>query len=1100
VTLGAGTETATVLFTDLVGSTVLRQTLGDDGADELRRQHDRMVREAVSAHGGTEVKGTGDGFMCVFPASAEGVTAAVAMQQAFARFNRRAPAPLGLRVGLSAGDVVWEAGDCFGTPVVEARRLCDAADTGQVLVSEVVRLLAGSRGGHRFNALPPLALKGLTDPVSAFEVAWLADAAGAELPLPPTLAGTETVAFVGRDDERERLTTAWKEALAGTRQVVLVSGEPGVGKTRLVAETARQAHAAGATVLFGRCDEDMGVPYQPFVEALDGYLAVARLDDVRDHAGRTGAELARLLPRLADLVPGLPEPVKADPETERYQQFEAVRAFLASLASVGPVVLVLDDLHWAAQPTLLLLRHLLRGDAATALLVLGTYRDTDLSRSHSLAGFLADLRRAGNAERVDLRGLPADEVLELIRAAAGQPLDADLADLAQDVWAETEGNPFFVGQVLRHLVETRAVVQDAEGRWVPGPNAGHVGLPEGVREVIGRRLSILSDETNALLATAAVIGREFDAALLVEATDADTEAVFDALEQAEEARLLVAVAGRPGRYGFAHALVRSTLYDELATTRRLRLHRRVGLALEARDAGQVDELARHWSEAAALGDTDRAVDYCGRAAEQAMTRLAYEEAAGWYDRALAVLDPDHSDHAVRAELLIGLGTAQWFAGAFVASRESFDKAIEAARASGDADLFARAAVGRGGRRAWTDAGLVDETLMAALEEALEQLPAEDSVLRARVNGRLASELYFAFGGIAPERRAELSAAALAMARRIGDLETLGYALSTFHWGSWVPGNAKDRLAVATELLEVARQAGNLELETIAWQQRMIDQWELGDIDGVRASAERERELFGALRIAEGNWIITVFDCTLALFEGRIDDAERLMNEALAHAERMESPTALQFYGVQQMAIRRMRGGMEDMVPLTRAMVEEYPAIPAWRTGLAYAMVESGDRDGAAEQLRILATHDFTDLPSDANWHVGVALCAVVAEVVGDAASGALLFDLLEPYSEAWVCAGMPADCLGPGHRFTGLAAAAAGRLDDAERHLTLAVERSRAAGAPPLTAGAEADLARVLRQQGHDDRARTLVEDCIAICDELAMPAIRAKAEQVFAR
>jgi tetratricopeptide (TPR) repeat protein len=763
-------------------------------------------------------------------------------------------------------------------------------------------------------------------------------------------------------------------------------------------------------------------------------------------------------------------------------------------------VLVLDDLHWAAQPTLLLLRHLLRGDEATPLLVLATYRDTDLGRSHPLAGFLADLRRAANAERIDLRGLPADEVQEFIRAAAGQPLDADLAALAQNVWTETEGNPFFVGQVLRHLVETRAVIQDDEGRWIPGPNAGHVGLPEGVREVIGRRLSRLSDDTNALLATAAVIGREFDTALLVEASDADTEAVFDALEQAEEARLLVPVAGRPGRYGFAHALVRSTLYDELATTRRLRLHRRVGTALEARgDTGQVDELARHWSEAAALGETDRAVNYCGRAAEQAQERLAYEEAAGWYERALAVLDPDHSDHATRAKLLIGLGNAQWFAGALVASRETFDQAIGAARQSGDPDLFAVAAVGRGGRRAWTDAGLVDDALMAALEEALERLPTEDSVLRARVTGRLASELYFAFGGLAPQRRAELSEAALAMARRIGDPECLGYALSTFHWGAWLPGNARDRLAVADELLEVAVQAGNLELETIAWQQRMIDQWELGDIDGLRQSAERERQLFGAMRIAEGDWIMTVFDCTLALFEGRIDDAERLMHEALAHAERMESPTALQFYGVQQLAIRRMRGGMADMVPLCQAMVDEYPAIPAWRTGLAYALVESGDRDRAAEQLRILATHEFRDLPADANWHVGVSLCALVAEVVGDEASGALLYDLLEPHSEFWVCAGMPADCVGPGSGYTGRAAGAPGRLDDAERLLNHAVDQCETAGSRPLRVGAATDLARVLRRRGDDERARALVEACLAICDELGMPALRDKAEQVLA-
>lgn len=1094
---GAGTETATVLFTDMVGSTVLRQTLGDDGADELRRQHDRMVRDAVAAHGGREVKGTGDGFMCVFGAAAEGVTAAVAMQQAFVRFNRRAPAPLGLRVGLSAGDVVWEEGDCFGTPVVEARRLCDAADTGQVLVSEIVRLLAGSRGGHGFVALPPLALKGLTDPVAACEVAWRSDEAEAQLPLPRVLAGEDTVGFVGRDEERGRLTTAWKEAQAGTRQVVLVSGEPGVGKTRLVAETARAAHDDGAIVLFGRCDEDMGVPYQPFVEALDGYMAAASPDDVREHAGRLSGDLARVLPRLAELVSGLPDPVLADPETERYQQFEAVHCFLASLTRTAPVVLVLDDLHWAAQPTLLLLRHLLKGDTATALLVLGTYRDTDLSRSHPLANFLADLRRTDHAERVDLRGLPEDDVTELIRAAAGQDLDADIMELARDVWAETEGNPFFVGQMLRHLVETGAVVQGGDGRWVRGANAGQIGLPEGVREVIGRRLNRLDDDTNTVLATAAVIGREFDAALLVEASDAGAEAVFDGLEQAEEARLLVPVAGRPGRYAFAHALVRSTLYDELPTTRRLRLHRRVGVALEARGvAGSVDELARHWSEATALGDTERAVTYCRRAAAQAMERLAWEEAVGWYERALTALE-DQGDDETRAELLIAMGDALWSVGDLVPSRQRLDEAIAAARRAGDAELFARAALGRGGRRAWVDPGLVDEALVAALEEALDRLPPEDSPLRALVMGRLSSELYFRTE--AHERRTALSEESVAMVRRTGDRDALGSLLSNYHWGAWVPGNTVERLAIGRELLDVALETGNREREATAWQQIGIDSWELGDIEMARRSLFEQREHYGTLRLAEGAWILSVIGGALALFEGRFDDAERLMYEGLANAERLETPTAMQMYGIQMIALRRVRGGLEEMVPLAAAMVEEYPAIPAWRTGLAYALVESGDLDGAAEQLRILAPDRFAVIPKDANWHVGVALCAYVAEAVGDGENAAVLYELLEPLNHLWVCAGMPADCVGPGARFTGLAAAAMGRLDEAVRLLEGAAEACQQRGSPPNTATIEVELARVLRRQGDVEGARRHAEECVRICDEIGMPAVEAKAAALLA-
>jgi len=365
--VGTRAGTVTVLFTDLVASTELRQTLGDDRADELRREHDRVVRDAATEHDGTEVKSLGDGFMLVFGASAEAVGAAVAMQEAVTRLSRRAPVPISIRVGLSAGDVVWEDGDCFGTPVVEASRLCGAAAPGQILVSDVVRLLAGSRGGHTFTAVGSIDLKGLTEPVNASEVAW-ESTAEASVSLPGALAAGDQGRFVGRAAEREQLATAWKDAATGTRRVTLLSGEPGVGKTRLAAELARVAHDEGATILYGRCEEDLGVPYQPFVEALRPYVAACPVGELAEQVAPYGGDLARLVPELAERIADLPTALVADPETERYRLFDAVTSFLGNIVGTAPVVLVLDDLHWAAKPTLLLLRHLTRAEWSGALL------------------------------------------------------------------------------------------------------------------------------------------------------------------------------------------------------------------------------------------------------------------------------------------------------------------------------------------------------------------------------------------------------------------------------------------------------------------------------------------------------------------------------------------------------------------------------------------------------------------------------------------------------------------------------------------------------------------------------------------------------------
>src|SRR5438067_7182375 len=387
---GAGVErsTAIVAFTDLVGSTELRSRLGEDAAEELRRNHDRLIAAAVEGNRGRLVKNLGDGVMATFTGASDALGAAVAIQQALDRHNRSgvSKVPMEVRIGASAGDVAFEEADCFGTPVIEAARLCSAAGGGQILVTEVVRLLAGSAGGHHVAAVGALDLKGLPAAVAAYEVSW-ESLGGPALPMPTFLTRAGRV-FVGRDEELERLLGVWKEAAAGERRAAFLAGEPGIGKTRLAVELAIGVRESGGVVLAGRCDEDLGVPYQPFVEALRHYVTGAEARRL----GRYAGELVRLLPDLAEFVGGLPEPVRSDPETERYRLFDALAAWLSDVSAEAPVLLILDDLHWAAKPTLLLLRHVLRTAGPSRLLIVVTYRDTDIGRGDPLTAFLADLR------------------------------------------------------------------------------------------------------------------------------------------------------------------------------------------------------------------------------------------------------------------------------------------------------------------------------------------------------------------------------------------------------------------------------------------------------------------------------------------------------------------------------------------------------------------------------------------------------------------------------------------------------------------------------------------------------------------------------------
>jgi tetratricopeptide (TPR) repeat protein len=1062
-----------VLFTDLVGSTELRRAVGDDTADDIRRSHDRVLRDAIAAHGGHEVKATGDGLMVVFDSAVEGVAAAEVMQRGVDRFSRRASAPVAIRVGLSAGDVVWEGDDCFGTPVVEARRLCDHALGGQILVGEVVRLLAGTRGGHEFRSVGALDLKGLGAPLPAAEVAW--HVAGDGVPLPGPLAGAETIGFVGRVDEQERLWSAWKHSRSGERRLVLVSGEPGVGKTRLAAEVARRAHAEGATVLFGRCDEELACTPA----------------DLEIQMGPLGGDVGRLVPEVAQIVPGLSEPLRADAETERYRLFEAIAAFLEGAATNAPVVLVLDDLHWAAKPTLLMLRHLVRTANDMPLFMLGTYRDTELDRRHPLAEMLADMRRDDAVDRIALRGLDEGEVTEFVETAAERPLSPEVAELARVVYTETEGNPFFVGQVLRHLVESGAVVQE-EGRWVRTATADRIGIPEGVREVISRRLAGLDDEANDVLAVAAVIGRDFDAELLTEASEADAERVLDVLETAEAGRLVEATPGR-AEFTFVHALVRSTLYEEIPTTRRLRLHRRVAHVLEPRaNAGDdtlLPSLARHYCEAAALGETNKAIRYATDAAEGALARLAYEEAAEVYERAIAVLEPRSADdRAHRGVLLLGLANARSAAGDRRGARQTALEAVQHGRDAGDPDLVADAVIEFGGVRVWTDAGVVDEEMVALCEDALGLLPAGDSLRRAMVSARLAGELYFLPEAI--ERRRALTDDAVAMARRLDDPAALSYVLGSAHWGTWAPGTTRERLSIAEEMLQLARQAGNRGREADAAQWAFGDLMELGDIERADEMLGVEQTIAAELHHPDHLWTAGVHQCTRMLMEGRYEDAARLADETLAHGQAARSETAVMMYGVEQFEQARARGGVEALEPLSIGMVEQYPLLPAWRCALAYVHIMLERPDDVRAQMDIIAAHDFDDLPRDANWQIGVGLLILSCAFVGDADRAARLYDMLLPYREYFVMSGMPALSCGSAELFLALAAGTTGRWQLADEHFALAMERNACSGNRAWSAHGRYEYVRLLIRRGERDdapRIRELLSDCLSEATDMGM-------------
>ncbi len=708
------TRAVTFLLTDIEGSTAAWEADADAMAVALAR-HDEIVEQVVTSRGGRLVKtrGEGDATFSVFDRPSAAAAAAIDLQEAILHEPWALHEPMCIRVALHTGEVELRDGDYFGRAVNRAARLRSLAAGGQILCSgATAELVIDSLSDDVLLVdLGMRQLRNLARPEHVFELrletaddsrAPATDAPMKRPDLPAVLVGPGP--FVGRGRELGQLLSAWQMTLAAGTSAMLIAGEPGVGKTRLAGEWSRQAYEDGAVVLYGRCDEDLGAPYQPFAEALRSLvpcLDASRLPKLR------GIEaLLPLVPGLTDVLPDLAAPPRADPDTERYALFDAVVAMLGVASASAPVVLILDDLHWAEKPTLLLLRHLLRFGEHARVQIVGTYRSTDLDRTHPLAAMLADLHRDGSANRLALSGLDEQEVTTYV-AEAGY----DDEELARALSSVTGGNPFFLIEALRH-------VDESGGRWDPST------LPQGVREAVSRRLSRLPAVTNKALAAAAVVGSRFALALVESVVGED---LIDAFDEASKAGIVIEEPG--GRYRFNHALVRQSLLAELASVRRMRLHQRIAAILETESGAEDEllaELAYHYFECAWAGNAAKAVDYCRRAADQAMSRLAYEGAANLYDKALHALEelddelPDRDD--LQAELLVARCEALLAAGDVVSATSAVSQLLGAAGDS--ARLAAWGTCFDGQLSMLTDPERLDE-IEAAVGAAAEKLAGLD---------------------------------------------------------------------------------------------------------------------------------------------------------------------------------------------------------------------------------------------------------------------------------------------------------------------------------------------------------------------------------------
>jgi class 3 adenylate cyclase/tetratricopeptide (TPR) repeat protein len=1095
----------TVLFTDIVRSTEHVERLGDSRWSELLSEHDTIVRDHLAAFGGQEVSTTGDGFLAVFDLPGSAVRCASAIARAMA------PLHLDVRAGIHTGEVMFVHGDARGRAAHIGARVMAAAQGGEVLVTNTVReLVAGS--DLVFEDRGDFDLRGLQEPINLY--ALHVDAATATPPertrepgARPALGRLQapSAPLVGRAGELTQLRAAWERARSGDRQAVFVTGEPGIGKTRLATEIALEAERDGAIVLFGRCDQDLDVPYQPFVEALGEYVAHCPDADLRAHARRHGAQLARLVPAFAHRLPMLAPLAPADPATERYRLFEACADLLVSASSTHAMLLLLDDVQWAAKPTLLLLRHILRSTEPMALLVLATYRSDEVGMMPSVSDVLADICGEDGVEQLSVEGLTEPEAVDFITSAAGHDLDTRGVELARTLRRETNGNPFFIIQILRHLASAGSLVQ-RDGRWTYSGPLGALAIPPTLREVVTKRLRRLPPDAYRALQSAAVIGHDFDLAILAAILRWRDDRLLEALERADRAGLVTEVAGVDHRFAFSHALIRNAIIDGLSVARRAHVHRRVAEEIEAHDGdedGHLPELAHHWLAAApspsfGRAEVERATMYGRRAAGRAARLQAYDEAARLYASTLAVLERMQPDaETLMNDLRLALGDAQWRDGNVPASRKTFLEAAGVARRLGDREQLGRAALGypTGLGGGVVRVGVVDATLVSLLEEAALALEPDDSAVRVQVVARLAMELYFS----GSPRSRELSTVALEMARRVSDQRALAAALNARHYAEWGPDDLIERLSLGAELVSVAEAGGDKELALEGHHWRVADLLESGDTRGMGREIERTTQLANELRQPRFLWYLAVWQVMRALLEGRVAEVPALMGDARAMGEKAEDPNSELSLAAQAFVLSWTVGTLDQSIPRIESLVEQHPALHGWRCVLALAYTESGRQHEARRTFEEVMAMNGGVLPRDLFWMLCMSLLAETASRLGDQERSARLYEQFVPFNGRYVNIGMvPSASVGSTSRYLGLLATTFGDLEQASAHFERAIESHMSASARPWLARSQHDYAAALLRRGrpHDhERAVNLLVTSLGTSKEIGMAGLRRSIE-----
>ena len=1081
----------TILFSDVEGSTDLRTERGDAVAHRILRAHEEVVRSCVSAHDGREVKALGDGFMIAFGSVRRALACAVAIQVGLAERNANAPGDeVQVRIGINTGEVVVEGDDLYGQAVNAAARIASRAKAGEVLVSEIVRQLAGSGPEFTFVDRGRYRLKGFPDRWHLFGLAY--DAAR---PASTSAADAfaERTPFVGREAERAEFRRLMEQTKAGSGALVMVGGEPGVGKSRLAEELRQRCEGDGFVTFVGHCYEAAGAPpYIPIVEAYEQALAAAPSPEAfRQFLGDEAPEVARLVPKLRRLCPDIPPPLELPAEQERRYLFNSVFEVLARTAAAQPTLLVLDDIHWADEPTMLLIAHIAERIAEIPVLMVGLYRDSEVDAGRPLSRTFEELARRRLARRIRLERLPVDGVAQMLTGLAGQAPPAEMVNV---FYTETDGNPFFTEEVFRHLAEEGRLFA-ADGRFRTDLKAGELDVPEGVRLVVAARLRRLGDDGPGVLASAAVLGRVFSFELLAALEELPESRLLDIVEEAERARLIATVEDGTGEdtFIFGHELIRQTVLGELSAPRRRRLHARAAEALERHYAAapgpQTAAIANHLLEAGPAAEPKRTFRALVMAGRFALETAAYEEALRHLERAAERVDA--ATPAERAELLDLRAGAERSAGHWPETIAIWGQAVDTYEALGDDEAVGRVGLQAAYSLLW--AGRWGESVEYA-DRVLGVLGERVSADRARLLALTGAVL--AFGEAPFEVADERLRQALAIADDLGDPTVRGHCLVFLCLNRFAWMHQAECAEAGLEAADLLRAAGDLWSMASGLGFGTIGLVDVGRFDeALRIQAELE-----PLCERLGNHPAQMQFRRVRAMVNFCTAPDMAALEAFAHADiEFVKGAGLPWWihASGWIGLARFLAGDWDNVraPLEEGVALDPPScLNGWNRGLLFeCLAYIGDREAA---LALLDGADDNRMPKPGQpngWGPWMVLLSTVEGlyIMGEHERAAGFYDLVVECMERTRSVCPHYNDMRLPERTAGIAAMAGRCWDDAEEHFRTALRQ--AAELPHLPEAAHTRrffATMLLARDGPGDRAEAaaLIDEAREAYRSMGMP------------